>query len=216
MKLQLAPSVLSFDLTSLATSVPQLVQGGADIIHLDVMDGNWVPPITFGDAFARSVRRHTDCFLEAHLMVAEPESQFEAFAAAGCNRILFHIEGTNHPHRLVERLRRLEVGAGIVINPGTPVSAISELVPIVDLVLVMTVDPGWGGQPLIRSALEKVRVLRRENPTLDIEVDGGIDANTVGDAKRAGANVFVVGSYLAKQNDYERAAREFKSQMEAA
>ena len=216
MKLQLAPSVLSFDLTSLATSVTQLVQGGADLIHLDVMDGKWVPPITFGDAFARSVRRHTDCFLEAHLMVAEPESQFETFAAAGCNRILFHIEGTNHPHRLVERLRRLEVGAGIVINPGTPVSAISELVPIVDLVLVMTVDPGWGGQPLIRSALEKVRVLRREYPMLDIEVDGGIDANTVGDAKRAGANVFVVGSYLARQNDYERAAREFKSQMEAA
>ena len=109
-----------------------------------------------------------------------------------------------------------EVGAGIVINPGTPVSVISELVPIVDLVLVMTVDPGWGGQPLIRSALEKVRVLRRENPTLDIEVDGGIDANTVGDAKRAGANVFVVGSYLAKQIDYEQAAWEFKSQMEAA
>jgi len=216
MKLQLAPSVLSFDLTSLAISVPQLVQGGADIIHLDVMDGNWVPPITFGDAFARSVRRHTDAFLEAHLMVANPEAQFAAFADAGCNRILFHIEGTNHPHRLVEGLRRLNIGAGIVINPGTPVSAISELVPIVDLVLVMTVDPGWGGQPMIRSALEKVSSLPELRADLEIEVDGGIDHKTVADAKQAGANVFVVGSFLANQTDYELAARDFKARMEEA
>ncbi len=216
MKLKLAPSVLSFDMTSLSTSVPQLVSGGADIIHLDVMDGNWVPPITFGDALARSVRRHTDCFLEAHLMVANPESQFEPFAKAGCNRILFHIEGSHHPHRLVEGLRRLGVGAGIVINPGTPVSAITELVPIVDMVLVMTVDPGWGGQPMIRSALNKVTELRNLRPDLEIEVDGGVDHGTIVEAKRAGANVFVVGSYLANQTDFEAAARNFKIRMEEA
>jgi len=211
MKNLLAPSILSFDLVNLAESVPQLVRGGADIIHLDVMDGRWVPPITFGDAFAKSLRRHTDALLEVHLMTVDPESQFEPFAKAGCGRILFHIEGEAHAHRLVQRLKSLGVESGVVLNPATPVSAIEELIPIVDMVLVMTVDPGWGGQPMVKSMLEKVRRIRAIRPDLNIEVDGGVDATTVHHAREAGANVFVVGSYLAKQSDYEQAARDFKA-----
>jgi ribulose-phosphate 3-epimerase len=202
MKASLAPSILSFDLTNLRREVSTLLDAGAEVVHLDVMDGQFVPPITFGDAFVRHLRNVSDSALfEAHLMTLTPERHFEAFAEAGCGRIIFHAEVAPHAHRLAQSLRNMGVQAGVAINPGTPIEMVLELLDIVDLVLVMTVNPGWGGQTFIAPALEKVRKLRAVKESLHIEVDGGIDPTTLPLALAAGANVFVVGSYLAKAPD---------------
>ena len=208
MSCYLAPSILSFDLTDLKSSVRTLVDNGGQIVHLDVMDGQFVPPITFGDSYVKALRPSVDAMFEAHLMVLTPERQFEAFAEAGCKRIIFHVEATAHSHRLVQALQTMGVEAGIAINPGTPVEAVLSVVDIVDLVLVMTVNPGWGGQKFIHSALDKVSRLRGIRSDLLIEVDGGIDPITLPIAKAAGANVFVVGSHLAKAPSLGPAVKE--------
>lgn len=208
MTYDLAPSILSFDLTALREPVVILAGNGARIIHFDVMDGQFVPPITFGDAYVKSLRPIIDSFFEAHLMVETPERQFEAFAAAGCSRIIFHAEATAHAYRLVQTLRSLGVEAGVAINPGTPVEAVEPLLEIVQLVLVMTVNPGWGAQKFLPTMLDKVRRIRGLRPELDIEVDGGIDPVTLPLAKAAGANVFVVGSHLARAESLTDSVQE--------
>lgn len=199
MKRSLAPSILSFDLTDLHGSVRTFVDAGADIVHLDVMDGQFVPPITFGDAYVKSLRTVApDALFEAHLMTLTPETQFEAFANAGCGRIIFHAEATAHAHRLAQTLRAMGVQSGLALNPGTPIELALDLLDVLDLVLVMTVNPGWGGQKFIHSCLDKVSRLRERAPGLHIEVDGGVDPQTLPLVRDAGANVYVVGSYLAK------------------
>ena len=207
MKYELAPSVLSFDLTSLSSSVPRLIAAGAGIVHLDVMDGQFVPPITFGAALANSLRKHTDAPMEAHLMVMNPERQFEAFQEAGCKRIVFHYEATKHAHRLVQDLKSRGLDAGIAINPGTPSEVLDAVIGDVDMVLVMTVNPGWGGQRFIASTLEKIARVRALRPDLDIQVDGGIDPSTIGQVIEAGANSIVVGSYLLKPPTLEEGVK---------
>ena len=211
MTCELAPSILSFDLTEIRHSVQTLVTHGATIVHLDVMDGQFVPPITFGDAYVRSLRSSVDAIFEAHLMVETPENQFEPFAAAGCHRIIFHAEATKHSYRLAQTLKALGVQAGVAINPGTPVEAVESILEVVDMVLVMTVNPGWGGQTFLSSTLEKTKRLRELKPDLLIEVDGGIDPVTLPIARAAGANVFVVGSYLAKAASLSEATQELVS-----
>lgn len=208
MKSYLAPSILSFDLTEIRSSVQTLVSNGAEIVHLDVMDGQFVPPITFGDAYTKALRPSVDALFEAHLMVETPEYQFDAFAAAGCQRIIFHAEATAHSHRLAQTLKGMGIEAGIAINPGTPVETVLPILDLVDLVLVMTVNPGWGGQSFITSALDKVSRIRNLRPDVLIEVDGGIDPKTLPIARAAGANVFVVGSYLARATSLSEATRE--------
>jgi ribulose-phosphate 3-epimerase len=207
MKYELAPSVLSFDLTSLSSSVPRLIAAGAGIVHLDVMDGQFVPPITFGAALANSLRKHTDAPMEAHLMVMNPERQFDAFQEAGCKRIVFHYEATKHAHRLVQDLKSRGLDAGIAINPGTSSEVLDAVIGDVDMVLVMTVNPGWGGQRFIASTLEKIARVRALRPDLDIQVDGGIDPSTIGQVIEAGANSFVVGSYLLKPPTLEEGVK---------
>ena len=207
MKYELAPSVLSFDLTSLSSSVPRLIAAGAGIVHLDVMDGQFVPPITFGAALASSLRKHTDAPMEAHLMVMDPERQFDAFQEAGCKRIVFHYEATKHAHRLVQDLKSRGVYAGIAINPGTPSEVLDAVIGDLDMVLVMTVNPGWGGQKFIASTLEKIARVRALRPDMDIQVDGGIDPSTIGQVIEAGANSFVVGSYLLKPPTLEEGVK---------
>jgi len=194
----IAPSILSFDHSDLRSPVIELAAAGAKIIHLDVMDGQFVPPITIGDGVAKGLRKLGDFLLEAHLMTNTPERHFEAFAEAGCGRIIFHIEATNHAHRLAQSLKGMGIGAGIAINPGTPAHAVESVLDVVDEVLVMTVNPGWGGQEFIESAMAKVAWVRERAPTVLIEVDGGIDEETLPMAKRHGANLFVVGSRLTK------------------
>ena len=208
MTCQLAPSILSFDLTDLRVSVQTLVAGGAQIVHLDVMDGQFVPPITFGDSYARALRSSVDALFEAHLMVETPERQFEAFAAAGCGRIIFHAEATAHSYRLAQHLKNMGVQAGIAINPGTPVEVVEPVLDLVDIVLVMTVNPGWGGQCFLPSMLEKTKRIRALRPDVLIEVDGGIDPTTLPVARAAGANVFVVGSHLARAASLSEATKE--------
>ena len=207
MKYELAPSVLSFDLTSLSSSVPRLIAAGAGIVHLDVMDGQFVPPITFGAALASSLRKHTDAPMEAHLMVMDPERQFDAFQEAGCKRIVFHYEATKHAHRLVQDLKSRGLEAGIAINPGTPSEVLDAVIGDLDMVLVMTVNPGWGGQRFIASTLEKIARVRALRPDMDIQVDGGIDPSTIRQVIEAGANSFVVGSYLLKPPTFEEGVK---------
>lgn len=194
--LQLAPSILSFELSRVYDNVAELIEGGADLIHFDVMDGQFVPPITFGADLVKSLRPLGDILFEAHLMTQTPERHFEAFARAGCKRIIFHHEATPHAHRYCNELRSAGIESGVAINPGTPVEALYPLLEVMDIALVMTVNPGWGGQALIRECLDKVAALRRIRPDLPIQVDGGIDPQTIGSAIDAGANVFVTGSYL--------------------
>lgn len=209
--IQLAPSILSFPMARLFEPVKEMISAGIPIIHFDVMDGQFVPPITFGDAFVESLKGTGEALFEAHLMTQTPERHFEPFIRAGCKRIIFHAEATVHAHRLVQQLHGLGVEAGIAINPATPLSAITEVLDDVDLVLVMTVNPGWGGQKLIPQTLEKVRQLRELRPELAIEVDGGINDQTLTKAIQAGADHLVVGSYLAAQPNLTEAVRHLQS-----
>lgn len=195
----IAPSILSFPHADLRPYVRDMMFGGAGWIHIDVMDGQFVPPITFGDGLVRSLQGLGDVPFEAHLMTLTPQHQFEAFAEAGCKRIIFHQEATYHAHRLAQQLRECGIEAGIAINPATPAEAVRPMLEAVDMVLVMTVNPGWGGQALIRACFDKVRQIRAWAPDMPIEVDGGIDPKTLPAAREAGANLFVVGSWLQKQ-----------------
>lgn len=176
----------------------QLSEAGAERIHIDVMDGQFVPPITFGDGLVKALRDLTRIPFEAHLMTLTPERHFEAFARAGCSRIYFHAEATAHAHRLVQNLHDMGVEAGLAINPATPPEVVHPLITDLDAVLIMTVNPGWGGQAFIESMLPKVRAVRAMRPDIDIEVDGGIDPDTLPLACEAGANLFVAGNFIFK------------------
>lgn len=197
---ELTPSILSCDPAHFASSVEQMMRAGADWIHLDVMDGQFVPPITFGHELARSLAGLGETPLEAHLMTLTPERHFDAFIAAGCQRLTFHAEVAPHAHRLVQSLHASGVQAGIAINPGTPVSMVEGVIDSVDLVLVMTVNPGWGGQAFIESALSKIESVRRMSESVVIQVDGGIDPANLRRTREAGANAFVAGSYVMGQS----------------
>jgi ribulose-phosphate 3-epimerase len=210
--LMIAPSILSADFGRLGEEVQTVLDAGAPIIHVDVMDGHFVPTISMGPIVVKAIREQVaaaGALLEVHLMVERPERHIEAFAAEGAERILVQVEATPNVHYAVHAIRERGLGAGVVINPGTPVEAVSELLPDVELVLCMTVNPGWGGQPFLPHSLDKLRRLKAllGDETL-IEVDGGIDRETIGPASEAGADVFVAGSAVFGQPDPAAAVRE--------
>ncbi|MCY3558042.1 MAG: ribulose-phosphate 3-epimerase [Chloroflexi bacterium] len=206
---QLAPSILNADWTRLADQIEQLESAGADWISLDVMDGNFVPPITFGAQMASAVRGLTSLPIEAHLMVEHPEDQVDYFVDAGVNCVTIHIESTRHPHRLLQRIAERGVEAGITLNPGTPLSEIEAVLPICGRVQVMSVNPGWGGQRFIPESLDRIRQARemlddcgREDAR--VAVDGGVNESTIAAIVEAGADWLVAGS--AVFNDRESVA----------
>ncbi len=192
------PSILSADFARLGEQVREAAAAGADRLQIDVMDGRFVPNITVGPLVVEAVRRHTTLPLEAHLMIVEPERYLSDFASAGADVIIVHQEASPHLHRTIEQIRRLGKRTGVAINPATPLVVLQEVLNELDLVLCMTVDPGFGGQEFIRATLPKIERLRgmitQHGAGCDLEVDGGISAATAPLAVRAGANVLVAGS----------------------
>jgi len=193
-KIEVVPSILSADVTRLGDQVREAVAAGADRIQVDVMDGHFVPNLTFGPLVVEAVRKVTDLPIEAHLMVERPELFIEAFAKSGATLIEVQVEATTSLYRTVELIKEFGAQAGVAINPATPVEALREILPYISLVNVMTVEPGFGGQKFIVHSPEKIRRLRVLAPEMEIEVDGGIDARTAPMAVKAGATVLVAGS----------------------
>jgi ribulose-phosphate 3-epimerase len=194
---RVAPSILSADFARLGTQLDEVMDAGARVIHFDVMDGHFVPPITIGPLVAASIADRVHAAggaLDVHLMIERPERQIEAFAEAGADSITFHEEATSHANRTLSAIRELGCLAGIALNPGTPVEAIAELRDLADIVLCMTVNPGWGGQSFIEGSPNKVSRLVPLAGKAKVEVDGGIDATTAGSVAEAGASLFVAGS----------------------
>ena len=199
---KIAPSVLSADYANFETELKKLEASGAEYAHLDVMDGHFVPNISFGAGVVASMRPHSKMVFDCHLMVSNPEQHIEEFARAGADIISIHVEATPHIHGALQKIRAAGVKPSVVINPGTPVEAIKNILNLVDQVLVMTVNPGFGGQAFLPETMGKIRelvALREANQlSFDIEVDGGIDDKTIQMAREAGANIFVAGSYVFK------------------
>jgi ribulose-phosphate 3-epimerase len=195
---KLAPSILAADFGHLAAQVDEAVKAGADRIHVDVMDGHFVPNISMGAPIVQSLRKLTSLPLETHLMISDPDFFLDEFVEAGSDSFLVHWEGNNNLHRTLQRIKALGKRAGVVINPATPASVLEEVLPLVDQVLVMTVNPGFGGQHFLHTTLSKVRRVRHMidamNLACDLELDGGIDAETAPFGVAAGANVLVAGT----------------------
>ena len=204
-ELSISPSVLASDFSRGAEELALVAESGCNHVHLDVMDGAFVPDITFGPKFIKDLKKHSDLIFDTHLMIEKPERLIGAFVDAGCDIITVHAEATCHLERCLSMIREAGVSAGVAINPGTPVSALEAVLDEIDYCLVMTVNPGWGGQKFIPSTLKKIRelALRREEEgySYQIEVDGGINRETVKSVKEAGANLFVMGTAFFREED---------------
>ncbi|HEK9098009.1 ribulose-phosphate 3-epimerase [Streptococcus equi subsp. zooepidemicus] len=203
--LKIAPSILAADYACFAAELARIEKTDAEYVHIDIMDGQFVPNISFGADVVASMRKHSKLVFDCHLMVVNPERYVEAFAQAGADIMTIHVESTLHSHGALQKIRAAGMKAGVVINPGTPVSAVEPLLSLVDQVLIMTVNPGFGGQAFIPDCLEKVAAIAKmrdeKGLSFDIEVDGGVDDKTIRACYQAGANVFVAGSYLFKAAD---------------
>jgi len=211
----IAPSILSADFSKLGEEIKAIEEGGADIIHLDIMDGRYVPNITIGIPVVESLRPITDLPFDAHLMIVEPERYVPDFIKAGCNMVSFHMDACIHSHRLVDYIKSQGVKAGVVLNPATPVNTLEEIIHFIDYVLIMSVNPGFGGQKFIPQTLEKVKklkILMEETGRTDllIEIDGGIKESNIAEVSATGVNIFVAGSSVFKADSPTQTVRRLK------
>ncbi len=211
---RIAPSILSADFSRLGEEVRAVDRAGADVIHVDVMDGHFVPNLTIGSLVVRDLRKVTKLPLDCHLMIENPDDYIGGFVKAGADMISVHAEACRHLHRSVHLIREHGVKAGVALNPATPAEAVLPILEDLDFVLVMSVNPGFGGQSFIGSVLDKVRRLRaaaaERNPGLEIEIDGGIKLANIAEVREAGVDLFVAGSAIFKQDDYGEIIRQLK------
>ncbi len=220
MSVQIAPSILSADFAALGTAVAAAERGGADLIHVDVMDGHFVPNITIGVPVVKSLKRIATVPLDVHLMIEDPDRYIDAFAEAGAAMISVHVEALRHLHRTVQAIKRLGVKAGVAINPATPIVMLEDVAADLDYVVLMSVNPGFGGQTFIPRSESKVRDVRalldRAGNSAPVEIDGGVDQSNVAHVVSAGARIIVAGSAVFNTPDPERAVRELKAAAVAA
>jgi ribulose-phosphate 3-epimerase len=212
--IKIAPSILSADFSKLGEEIQDVERGGADYIHIDVMDGHFVPNITIGPLIVEAIRPVTKLPLDVHLMIDNPDQYIEAFAKAGADYITVHVEACKHLHRTISFIKSFGVKAGVVLNPATPVETIQHVIEDVDMVLLMTVNPGFGGQAFIHSVLPKITQVKEmasvKNPTLEIEIDGGVNEETAKLCIDAGATVLVAGSAVYNKPDRAKAIAAIK------
>ncbi len=208
--IKIGPSILAADFSKLTEEIKVIEQAGVDFIHCDVMDGHFVPNITFGPLVIKALRKSTNLTLDVHLMIENPDEYIKVFKQAGSDIITVHIEALKEPRSVIQQIKNLGLKAGISINPPTPIDKIEPILDIVDMVLIMTVNPGFGGQKFISSCIPKIKKLRQKFSG-DIEVDGGINNETAMTSIRAGANIIVAGTYLFKSKNVKEAVQKLKN-----
>jgi ribulose-phosphate 3-epimerase len=210
------PSLLLCDFGDLKGELARLEQAGVSVLHLDVMDGQFVDNLTYGMPIVAGLRRHTQMPLDVHLMITDPLAYARPMVEAGADLLTFHVEAVRDAAATAEQIRELGVGVGVALNPDTPLATLQSCLPLVDMVLVMSVTAGFGGQSFNPVALEKLSVLRQAYPDLLLQVDGGVDVRTIGPARAAGCDLFVVGSAIFRQPDYGKAMQELTTAIAAA
>ncbi|GAA0707956.1 ribulose-phosphate 3-epimerase [Paraclostridium ghonii] len=212
--IKMAPSILSADFARLLEDVKKVERAGCEYLHIDVMDGHFVPNITLGPAIVKSLRKDVNMVFDAHLMIENPDNYIKDFVDAGCDMIVVHEETCTHLHRTIQNIKSFNVKAGVALNPATPIENIKYILNDVDMVLIMTVNPGFGGQSFIGTMIEKIKELKalidEKGLNVDIQVDGGIKPSNVNEVVKAGANVIVAGSAIFNSNDIEATVKEFR------